>query len=127
LNARPRENRLAPVKGLGAALQAKIVQGLAIRRQGKESRHLHRAAALLHSAEAQLRRSKELKRITFLRKARRVAAPATKSPAAQLRGCSSIAAKSAEGEHDHSVESSESPAHTPVVDRPYGFVAVVKA
>jgi DNA polymerase (family 10) len=59
-----KENRLAPVKGLGAALQAKIMQGLAIRRQGKESRHLHRAAALLHSAEAQLRRSKELKRIT---------------------------------------------------------------
>jgi DNA polymerase (family 10) len=59
-----RENRLQGVKGMGAALQAKILQGIEIHRQGAGRRHLHRAAALLEAAEAQLRRSKTIRRVT---------------------------------------------------------------
>ena len=56
-------DRLKPVKGLGAALQAKILGGLKMRREG--ARHLHRAVALLAAAEANLRESRlGLKRIT---------------------------------------------------------------
>src|SRR4051794_32658692 len=53
-----KEDRLKPVKGLGAALQAKILQGIQIRRKGEGQRHLHRAAMLLDTAAQQLRRSK---------------------------------------------------------------------
>jgi DNA polymerase (family 10) len=53
-----KEDRLKPVKGLGAALQAKVLQGIEIRRRGEGQRHLHRAAKLLDSAQEQLRRSK---------------------------------------------------------------------
>jgi DNA polymerase (family 10) len=53
-----REGRLKPVKGLGAALQSKILQGVEIRRQGEGKRHLHRAAKLLETAQDQLRRSR---------------------------------------------------------------------
>lgn len=53
-----KEDRLKPVKGLGAALQAKILQGIEIRRKGEGQRHLHRAAMLLDTAQQQLRRSK---------------------------------------------------------------------
>ena len=53
-----REDRLKPVKGLGAALQAKILQGIEIRRKGEGQRHLHRAAKLLETAQDQLRHSK---------------------------------------------------------------------
>jgi DNA polymerase (family X) len=53
-----KEDRLKPVKGLGAALQAKVLQGIEIRRKGEGQRHLHRAAKLLDSAQGQLRRSK---------------------------------------------------------------------
>jgi DNA polymerase (family 10) len=57
------EDRLKPVKGLGAALQAKILRGIESKREG--ARHLHRAAALLAAAEANLRQSHPgLKRIT---------------------------------------------------------------
>jgi DNA polymerase (family 10) len=56
-------NRFASVKGLGPALQAKILQGIEIRRKGAGSRHLHRAAALLQSAETQLLRNPEVNRI----------------------------------------------------------------
>src|SRR4051812_39566484 len=52
-----KEDRLKPVKGLGAALQAKILQGIEIRRKGEGQRHLHRAAMLLDTAARQLRRS----------------------------------------------------------------------
>jgi DNA polymerase (family X) len=38
-----REDRLKPVKGLGGALQAKILQNLAILRSGEGRRHMHRA------------------------------------------------------------------------------------
>src|SRR3954464_865795 len=53
-----KEDLLKPVKGLGAALQAKILQGIEIRRKSEGQRHLHRAAKLLESAQEQLRRSK---------------------------------------------------------------------
>ena len=43
-------DRLRPVKGLGAALQSKILQGFEIRRNGEGRRHLHRAAKLLDAA-----------------------------------------------------------------------------
>jgi DNA polymerase (family 10) len=42
-----RQDRLKPIKGLGAALQRKILQGIEIGRQAQGRRHLHRAAALL--------------------------------------------------------------------------------
>ena len=58
-------DRLKGVKGLGPALQAKILQGIAIGREGEGRRHMHRAAALLESAEQRLRQSHpDLKRIT---------------------------------------------------------------
>jgi DNA polymerase (family X) len=52
-----RQGRLKNVKGLGAALQSKILQGIDIKRRGEGQRHLHRAAALLEAAEVNLRRS----------------------------------------------------------------------
>ena len=52
-----REDRLKLVKGLGAALQSKILQGIEIRRTGEGQRHLHRAAMLLETAQEQLQRS----------------------------------------------------------------------
>ena len=58
-------DRLKGVKGLGPALQSKVLQGIAIGRQSEGKRHLHRAAALLRSAEQQLRQAHpDLKRIT---------------------------------------------------------------
>jgi DNA polymerase (family 10) len=52
-----RQDRLKNVKGLGAALQSKILQGIDIKRRGDGQRHQHRAAAFLQAAEANLRRS----------------------------------------------------------------------
>jgi DNA polymerase (family X) len=58
-------DRIKGVKGLGPALQAKILQGIAIGRESEGRRHMHRAAALLQSAEERLRQSHpDLKRIT---------------------------------------------------------------
>jgi DNA polymerase (family 10) len=58
-------DRIKGVKGLGPALQAKILQGIAIGREGEGRRHIHRAAALLRSAEERLRQSHpDIKRIT---------------------------------------------------------------
>jgi DNA polymerase (family X) len=60
-----KQDRLRLVKGLGAALQTKVLQGIEIRRHGDGRRHLHRAAALLESAQKQLWRSNlEFKRLT---------------------------------------------------------------
>jgi DNA polymerase (family 10) len=60
-----RSGRFKGVKGLGAALQTKVVQGLEMRRSGAGCRHLHRAAMLLDNAEKQLRRAHpRLKRVT---------------------------------------------------------------
>src|SRR3954454_17156835 len=65
LEAAAREDRLKPVKGLGWALQRKILQGIEIRRSSKGSRHIHRAAALLDAAKKNLGRSDlDLTRIT---------------------------------------------------------------
>src|SRR5215212_1741463 len=57
LEAAARQDRLKPVKGLGWALQRKILQGVEIRRTAKGSRHIHRAAALLDVAKKNLARS----------------------------------------------------------------------
>ncbi|TIL44631.1 DNA polymerase/3'-5' exonuclease PolX [Mesorhizobium sp.] len=50
LEAAAREDRIRPVKGLGAALQTKLLQSLAILRSGETQLHLHKAAALLEHA-----------------------------------------------------------------------------
>jgi DNA polymerase (family 10) len=52
-----REDRLKPIKGLGAALQRKILAGLEARQSSTPTRHMHRAAELLSAAEASLKRS----------------------------------------------------------------------
>jgi DNA polymerase (family X) len=49
--------RLRAVKGLGAALETKILQGIDLRRNSEGQRHLHRAEELLGSAERHLRSS----------------------------------------------------------------------
>lgn len=57
LEAAAKQDRLKTVKGLGWALQRKILQGIEIRRTAKGSRHIHRAAALLEAAAKNLARS----------------------------------------------------------------------
>jgi DNA polymerase (family 10) len=52
-----REDRLKSVKGLGAALQRKILAGLEAKQSARAARHIHRAAELLSAAEASLKRS----------------------------------------------------------------------
>jgi DNA polymerase (family 10) len=54
LEAAAKADRLKGVKGLGPALQAKILQGIALGREAEGRRHIHRAAALLRSAEQRL-------------------------------------------------------------------------
>jgi DNA polymerase (family 10) len=59
-----REDQLKPVKGLGAALQRKILAGLEARHSSLSARHMHRAAELLSAAEISLKRSNlDLKKI----------------------------------------------------------------
>ena len=53
-----KREQLKNVKGLGSALQSKILQGIEIKRRSEGLRHLHRAAALLELAQAQLMRSR---------------------------------------------------------------------
>jgi DNA polymerase (family 10) len=53
-----RQDRLKNVKGLGRALQAKILQGIEINGRSEGQRHIHRAAELLKAAEATLKKSK---------------------------------------------------------------------
>jgi DNA polymerase (family X) len=50
-----KEDRIRKVKGLGAALQTKILQNLSIARSGETQLHLHKAAALLGHAIAALK------------------------------------------------------------------------
>jgi DNA polymerase (family 10) len=57
LEAAAREDRLKKVKGLGAAVQRKILEGLKIRQTALGTRHLHRADELALSAAETLRRS----------------------------------------------------------------------
>src|SRR4051794_31736351 len=66
LEAAAKDDRIKKVKGLGAALQAKILQNLAIAKSGEGRLHLHRAAALLAHAKDSIRKSRpELKRVTI--------------------------------------------------------------
>jgi DNA polymerase (family 10) len=60
-----RADKLKDVKGLGPALQRKILEGVEILRRGRGQRHVHRAEQLLQSAQANLQKSHpELRRIT---------------------------------------------------------------
>jgi DNA polymerase (family 10) len=64
LEAACRENRLAACKGLGAAVQKNVLQGIELMRRSQGQRLIHRAAELLRAAEANLKRSHpELTRI----------------------------------------------------------------
>jgi DNA polymerase (family 10) len=66
LEAAAKDDRIKKAKGLGAALQTKILQNLAIARSGEGRLHLHRAAALLAHAKDSIRKSRpELKRVTI--------------------------------------------------------------
>jgi DNA polymerase (family X) len=65
LEAAAKDDRVKRSKGLGAALQTKILQNLAIAKSGEGSVHLHRAAALLDHAKTSLRTARpELKNLT---------------------------------------------------------------
>jgi DNA polymerase (family 10) len=55
LEAAVRAGRLKAVKGLGAALQTKILQNIEISRSGAGRLHMHRAALLLENAARTLR------------------------------------------------------------------------
>jgi len=57
LEAAAREDRLKRVKGLGAAMQRKILDGLKIREHALGARHLHRAEELAVSAAETLQHS----------------------------------------------------------------------
>lgn len=66
LEAAAKDDRIKKAKGLGAALQTKILQNLAIAKSGEGRLHLHRAAALLAHAQDSIRKSRpELKRVTI--------------------------------------------------------------
>src|SRR5689334_3761594 len=66
LEAAAKDDRIKKAKGLGAALQTKIVQNLSIAKSGEGRLHLHRAAALLAHAKASLRKTRsDLKRVTI--------------------------------------------------------------
>ncbi|WLB24056.1 PHP domain-containing protein [Bradyrhizobium japonicum] len=66
LEAAAKDDRIKKAKGLGAALQTKILQNLAIAKSGEGRLHLHRAAALLAQAKDSIRKSRpELKRVTI--------------------------------------------------------------
>ncbi|MFK4576965.1 PHP domain-containing protein [Bradyrhizobium ottawaense] len=66
LETAAKDDRIKKAKGLGAALQAKILQNLAIARSGEGRLHLHRAAALLAHAKDSMRKGRpELKRVTI--------------------------------------------------------------
>jgi DNA polymerase (family 10) len=61
-----KEDRLKSVKGLGPALQRKILAGLEAMQSASAARHVHRASELLTAAEASLRRSNlNLKKIAI--------------------------------------------------------------
>jgi len=66
LEAAAKQDRIKKAKGLGPALQTKILQNLAIAKQGQGRLHLHRAAALLRQATEMLEKARpELKRVTI--------------------------------------------------------------
>src|SRR3954471_22068381 len=57
LEAAARQDRLKSVKGLGAAMQRKVLEGLKIREHAKGARHLHRADELAVAAAQTLQHS----------------------------------------------------------------------
>ncbi|MGY3075963.1 DNA polymerase/3'-5' exonuclease PolX [Bradyrhizobium sp. LM6.10] len=57
LEAAAKDDRIKKAKGLGAALQTKILQNLAIAKSGERRLHLDRAAALLAHAKDSLRKA----------------------------------------------------------------------
>ena len=57
LEAAAKQDRLKSVKGLGSALQRKILAGLEARQSSRGGRHIHRAADLLSTARANLENS----------------------------------------------------------------------
>jgi DNA polymerase (family 10) len=66
LEGAAKEDRIKKAKGLGAALQTKVLQNLAIARSGEGRLHLHRAAALLEHAKGTLEKARpELNRVTI--------------------------------------------------------------
>ena len=66
LEAAAKDDRIKKAKGLGTALQTKILQNLAIAKSGEGRLHLHRAAAMLAHAKDSIRKSRpELKRVTI--------------------------------------------------------------
>src|SRR5215212_5933390 len=66
LEVAAKEDRIKKAKGLGAALQMKVLQNLAIATAGEGRLHLHRAAALLEHARETLEKTQpELKRVTI--------------------------------------------------------------
>nr|WP_246175290.1 helix-hairpin-helix domain-containing protein [Bradyrhizobium paxllaeri] len=66
LEAAAKEDRIKKAKGLGASLQARILQNLAIAKNGVGRLHLHRAAALLEHATASLQKARpNLKHVTI--------------------------------------------------------------
>ncbi|WP_439402786.1 PHP domain-containing protein [Bradyrhizobium sp. DASA03068] len=72
LEAAAKDDRIKKAKGLGAALQTKILQNLAIAKSGEGRLHLHRAAALLARAQNSIRKAQpELKRVTIAGEVRR--------------------------------------------------------
>jgi DNA polymerase (family 10) len=54
LEAAAREDQLKSAKGLGAAMQRKIIEGLNLRETALGTRHLHRADELALSARSAL-------------------------------------------------------------------------
>jgi DNA polymerase (family 10) len=66
LEAAAKDDRIKKAKGLGAALQTKILNNLAIARSGDRRLHIHRAAALLQHAKLTLEEARpEFKRVTI--------------------------------------------------------------
>lgn len=66
LEAAANEDCIKKAKGLGAALQTKILQNLAIAKSGHNQLHIHRAAALLEHAKDSLHSARpDLKRLTI--------------------------------------------------------------
>ena len=66
LETAAKDDRIRKAKGLGASLQTRILQNLAIARSGEGRLHLHRAAALLEHAKTSLTKARpDLKRVTI--------------------------------------------------------------
>src|SRR3954470_8175756 len=66
LEAAAKDDRIKKAQGLGASLQTKILQNLAIAKSGAARLHLHRAAVLLEHAKASLQKAQpSLKHVTI--------------------------------------------------------------